>query len=121
MKSSTEANLRKAEIAREIKRLELESSEIDLAQAELASLDGHDEWLTIASSVAIFADITGEAVTPSPRQKVRRLAEQGKVSARRQDRRDGSGPGKKWVVNKLSLILFLERAYKNGITDYASE
>lgn len=101
-------NIRLAEIAHEIKRLELEASSIHLEQAELTSADGHDIWLPIASSAIIWADYTAEPADKAARQKIRRLAESGKVTARRAKRPDGQ-PGKLWQINQLSLTRFLER------------
>ena len=108
MKSKTEAALRLAEIRCESSVLELEACRINLEQAENSSLDGHDDWLPIATSASLYADQTGESDDLSTRQKVRRLAEAGKISAKRQTRRDGQ-PGKKWMINKLSLIRFIEK------------
>ena len=108
MIDDTGANLRLAEIAHKIKQLELEVTAIQLEQAEIASLDGHDNWLSIASSAIIWADFTAQPADKAARQKIRRMAESGKVTARRSKRRDGQ-PGKLWQINQLSLTRFLER------------
>tara|TARA_Y100001938_G_scaffold140163_1_gene207979 strand:- start:535 stop:915 length:381 start_codon:yes stop_codon:yes gene_type:complete len=113
MIDDTGANLRLAEIAHQIKQLELEVTAIQLEQAEIASLEGHDNWLSIASSATIWADYTAEPADKAARQKIRRLAESGKVTARRAKRRDGQ-PGKLWQINQLSLTRFLE-GLVNGV------
>jgi len=115
MLSRTESNLRLAEIAHEIKALELEASRLELEYAEFCSLAGHDQWLDITDSCKLWVEVTGEQADQATRQRIRRLAESGRISAKRATRRDGQ-PGKHWRINKLSLSSYLERAeaYKNG-------
>ena len=114
-----EAALRIAELNHAIQGLELEKSAIRLAEAETASLElAGANWLTIASSVLIWQDLTGDQDSSSTRQRLRRLCERGEVTARRRPRNDGQ-PGKLWQINKLSLVRYCEkrRDTANGV-DY---